>query len=142
MARHASRASGIFIRISHHRFCLAKRHRQKIIEYKSEYIEDADICIVAFGSSARSAYRAVRIAREQGIKVGIVQLFVLWPFPYAELADLATSIDKFIVPEMNFGQIAHEVSCATKCDVVKVNRIDGGLITPAEILERIKNVSV
>lgn len=118
------------------------RYRQQIIEYKAEYLKDADICVVAFGSSARSAYRAVRIAREQGIKVGIFQLFVIWPFPYDELSDLATRIKRFIVPEMNLGQIAHEVSCATKCDVIKVNRVDGGLITPAEILERIENVSV
>ncbi|MGB3342000.1 MAG: 2-oxoacid:acceptor oxidoreductase subunit alpha [bacterium] len=118
------------------------RYRKQIIEYKTEYLEDAEICIVAFGSSARSAYRAVRIARQQGIKAGMFQLFVLWPFPYDVLAELATQVKKFIVPEMNLGQIAHEVSCATRGDVIKVNRVDGGLITPGEILERIKNVPV
>jgi len=118
------------------------RYCKQIIEYKTEYLDDAEICIVAFGSSARSAFRAVRIARQQGIKVGMFQLFVLWPFPYDILTELAARIKKFIVPEMNLGQIAHEVSCATKSDVIKVNRVDGGLITPAEIFERIKNVSV
>jgi len=118
------------------------RYRKQIIEYKTEYLGDAEICLVAFGSSARSAYRAVRLARQQGIKAGMLQLFVLWPFPYDTLAEIAKRIKTFIVPEMNLGQIAHEVSCATRKDVIKVNRVDGGLITPAEILERIKNVSV
>lgn len=118
------------------------RYRGQIIEYKTECLDDAEICIVAYGSSARSAYRAVREARQQGIKAGIFQPFVIWPFPYDVLSELAVQIKKFIVPEMNLGQIAHEVSCATRCDVVKVNRIDGGLITPREIFERIKNVSV
>ncbi len=119
-----------------------ERYQDQIIEYKTEYLEDAQICIVAFGSSARSAYRAVRLARQQGIKVGIFQLFVIWPFPYKILGRLASQIKAFIVPEMNLGQIAHEVSCAIKSDVIKVNRVDGSLITPNEILERIKNVSV
>jgi 2-oxoglutarate ferredoxin oxidoreductase subunit alpha len=74
--------------------------------------------------------------------VGIFQIFTIWPFPYEELAKVSHHIKKFIVAEMNLGQIAHEVSCATRCDVIKVNRVDGGLITPDEILERIKHVSV
>lgn len=119
-----------------------ERYQDQIIEYKTEYLKDAEICIVAFGSSARSAYRAVRLARQQGIKVGMFQLFVIWPFPYEILGRLASQIKAFIVPEMNLGQIAHEVSCAIKSDVIKVNRVDGSLITPNEILERIKNVSV
>jgi len=84
----------------------------------------------------------VRSARQQGIKVGIFRLFVIWPFPYKALAKLASQIKTFIVPEMNLGQLAHEVSCATKYDVIKVNRTDGCLITPDEIFERIENVSV
>jgi 2-oxoglutarate ferredoxin oxidoreductase subunit alpha len=116
------------------------RYQDQIIEYKTEYLDDAEICVVAFGSSARSAYRAVRLARQQGIKAGIFQLFVIWPFPYDILAKIAARIKHIIVPEMNLGQIAHEVSCAAKTEVLQVNRIDGGLITPGEILERIKNV--
>ncbi|MEE8596337.1 MAG: 2-oxoacid:acceptor oxidoreductase subunit alpha [bacterium] len=119
-----------------------ERYKNEIIEFKTEFLEDAEICVVAYGSSARSTYRAIRQAREAGIKVGIFQIFTIWPFPYEELAKVSHHIKKFIVPEMNLGQIAHEVSCATRCDVIKVNRVDGGLITPDEILERIKHVSV
>jgi 2-oxoglutarate ferredoxin oxidoreductase subunit alpha len=119
-----------------------ERYRSEIICNKTKYLEDADVCVVAFGSSARSAYRAVSRARASGLKVGIFHIFVLWPFPYEELHNLAGRIKKFIVPEMNLGQTAHEVSCATKLSVIQVNRVDGGLITPDEILETIKDVSV
>jgi 2-oxoglutarate ferredoxin oxidoreductase subunit alpha len=119
-----------------------ERYKNEIISFKTSYLEDADQCVVAFGSSARSAYRAVSRARASGLKVGIFHIFVLWPFPYDELSKLAQRIKKFIVPEMNLGQVAHEVSCATKLKVKQVNRVDGGLITPDEILETIKNVPV
>ncbi len=119
-----------------------EKYRNEIIEYKMVSLDDAEICIVAFGSTARSAHRAIRRAREMGIKAGVIQLLVIWPFPYEKLAKLSQRIKTFIVPEMNLGQIAHEVSCVTKSDVIKVNRVDGGLITPDEILERIKDVSL
>jgi 2-oxoglutarate ferredoxin oxidoreductase subunit alpha len=119
-----------------------ERNRNEIIRYKTAFLDDAEICVVAYGSSARSAYRAVANARQLGSKVGIFHTFVLWPFPYEELGKIARRIKAFIVPEMNLGQIAHEVSCATKQETVMVNRVDGGLITPEEILEKIKNVSL
>ena len=118
------------------------QHRTEIIQYQATDIEDADICIVAYGSSARSAQRAVRIARQQGIKVGLFKPFVLWPFPGEELRHLTEHVKTLIVPEMNLGQIAHEVTCATRKDVVTVNRIDGSLITPQEIYQRIRDVQV
>ena len=119
-----------------------ERYRSEIVDCRMEFLDDAEIAVVAYGSSARSAYRAVRNARDLGLKVGIFQIFVLWPFPYQELDKLALRIKKYIVPEMNLGQVAHEVSCATKTRVAQVNRVDGGLITPEEILEAIRNVSV
>ncbi len=119
-----------------------ERYRDEIMEFTTESLDDAEICIVAFGSSARSAYRAIRMARKMGIKVGIFHTFVVWPFPYEAVAKLSEHIKNFIVPEMNLGQIAHEVACATGCDVIKVNRVDGGLITPDEILEAIHHVPV
>ncbi len=119
-----------------------ERHKDKIMSHKLLLLDDAEICVVAYGSTARSAHRAVRRARDIGIKVGMLQLQVIWPFPYEQLAQLAERIKVFIVPEMNLGQIAHEVSCATQHAPQQINRIDGGLITPDEIVERIKDVSV
>jgi 2-oxoglutarate ferredoxin oxidoreductase subunit alpha len=119
-----------------------ERYRDDIIVYREDYLDDAEICVVAYGSSARSARRAIHLARKEGIKVGFFQPYVLWPFPDKELRIISERIKFFIVPEMNLGQIGHEVACATCCDVVKVNRVDGVLITPQEILEKIKNVSL
>lgn len=118
------------------------RYRNEIVAFKKEFLEDAKICVVAYGSTARSARRAIRLASEAGIKVGLFQPYVLWPFPDEELYRTAQNIKHFIVPEMNLGQIAHEVACATKLMPIKVNRVDGNPITPDEILERIKDVSV
>ncbi|KPJ72242.1 2-oxoglutarate ferredoxin oxidoreductase subunit alpha, partial [candidate division TA06 bacterium DG_78] len=119
-----------------------ERHRNDIVVCRKDYLDDAKICVVAYGSSARSARRAIELARKEGIKVGLFQPYVLWPFPDKELRTISQRIKLFIVPEMNLGQIGHEVACATCCDVVKVNRVDGVLITPQEILEKIKNVSL
>lgn len=119
-----------------------ERYKNEIISYKTELLDDADICLVSYGSSARSAKRAMRQARMMGIKVGLFQIFVLWPFPYEVLSELSNRIKKFIVPEMNLGQIGHEVDCATRKESIRVNRVDGSPITPGEILEQIKNVSL
>jgi 2-oxoglutarate ferredoxin oxidoreductase subunit alpha len=119
-----------------------ERYKNEIVAYKTEFLDDAEICLVSYGSSVRSARRAMREAREKGLKVGLFQIFVLWPFPYEALEDISKTIKKFIVPEMNLGQIAHEVECATETQVMKVNRVDGGLITPQEILEKIEDVSL
>jgi 2-oxoglutarate ferredoxin oxidoreductase subunit alpha len=117
-------------------------NKHAIISYEEEFLDDADICIVAYGSSARSARRAVRMARKDGYKAGLFQPYVLWPFPYDRLGELANSISTFIVPEMNLGQIAHEVSCAVRKKVKQINQVDGGLISPNTIGEIIRSVSV
>jgi 2-oxoglutarate ferredoxin oxidoreductase subunit alpha len=119
-----------------------ERYRNDIIVCRENYLDDADICVVAYGSSARSARRAIQLARKEGINVGLFQPYVLWPFPDKELKKISQRIKFFIVPEMNLGQIGHEVACATCCDVARVNRVDGVLITPQEILEKIKDVSL
>uniref|UniRef100_A0A7C6EGL1 2-oxoacid:acceptor oxidoreductase subunit alpha n=1 Tax=candidate division WOR-3 bacterium TaxID=2052148 RepID=A0A7C6EGL1_UNCW3 len=119
-----------------------ERYKNEIIFYKTELLDDAEICLVSYGSSARSAKRAMREARASGIKVGLFQIYVLWPFPYEALREISKRIRKFIVPEMNLGQIAHEVECATRTDCIKVNRVDGSPITPQEVLEKIKYVSL
>lgn len=119
-----------------------ERYKNEIIAFKKTLLDDADICIVAYGSSARSARRTLREARSQGMRVGLLQPYVLWPFPYEVVENISHQCKHFIVPEMNLGQVAHDVACATKRDVIKINRVDGGLITPHEIFEGIKNVSV
>jgi 2-oxoglutarate ferredoxin oxidoreductase subunit alpha len=104
---------------------------------ESLMVDDAETVIVAYGCVARSAKKAVRDLREKGEKVGLLRLITLWPFPRRALEPIAQKAKKFIVPEMNMGQIYREVLRvnAGRAKVVKVSRIDGELITPQEITD-------
>ena len=120
-----------------------EKHKEEIIKVEEKYTEDAEIAIFAYGSVARSAYSAVKEAREKGIKVGLMRPITLWPFPYKKVSDLANKVKRIIVPEMNMGQIIAEVKKVSfgKVKVEGVNRIDGELITPSEIMAKIEEVS-
>jgi 2-oxoglutarate ferredoxin oxidoreductase subunit alpha len=104
--------------------------------------DDADIIIIAYGCVARSAKRAVLDAREGGLKVGLLKLNTLWPFMRTQVEQILFSSKAVIVPEMNMGQISREVKRVNKgnAKVFTVNRVDGTIITPQEILNRIKEV--
>jgi 2-oxoglutarate ferredoxin oxidoreductase subunit alpha len=119
------------------------QNRDDIIDVKEDFLDDADIGLFAYGSTARSARQAVQMAREQGIKAGLLRPTVLWPFPEEQVRKLGEQVSHILVPEMNLGQMAHEVEWASrfKAEVVKINRIDGEPINPMEILDKIKEVS-
>ncbi len=88
---------------------------------------------------ARSAKRAVREAREQGIKVGLLRPVTLWPFVRSALEGVLEKARMVIVPEMNMGQISREVKRVNqgKAKIFTLNKVDGTMITAAEILKRI-----
>jgi 2-oxoglutarate ferredoxin oxidoreductase subunit alpha len=105
--------------------------------------DDVDITVIAYGSVARSAKRAVLEAREQGIKAGLLKLTTLWPFDRSAVEKAARGSKVLLVPEMNIGQISREVKRVNNgvCTVVTLNKIDGTLITPDEIVEKIREVA-
>ncbi|MDN5348371.1 MAG: 2-oxoglutarate/2-oxoacid ferredoxin oxidoreductase subunit alpha [Clostridia bacterium] len=105
-----------------------------------EGVEEAEVIVLAYGCSARPATAAVRAARSEGLKVGLVRPMVLWPFPEKIIANLASRVQAIIVPEMNLGQLVLEVERAAggKCRVLKLSRTDGQPFTPEEILTAIK----
>jgi len=115
------------------------RYRDDIVDIETYYTEDAEILVISFGSTARSARRAVINAREKGIKAGLLRLKTIWPFPEKEIEEISGPVRKIIVAEMNLGQIAHEVEWATRRSkpVVRVNKINGEPITPNEIFNAI-----
>jgi 2-oxoglutarate ferredoxin oxidoreductase subunit alpha len=119
-----------------------ERHRGDIIKYKEMMLDDADIAIFAYGAVARSARSAVNRCREQGIKVGFIEPITLWPFPEERIREIAGSVNAFVVPEMNLGQMAREVRLAARCavDVHELHRVDGEPITPDQIVDRVKEV--
>ena len=103
-------------------------------------IEDADLVIIAYGCVARSAHRAMVEARAQGLKVGLLKLITLWPFPRRSIEPLTKAGKTLLVPEMNMGQISREVRRVNEgmTPVLTVNKIDGTIISPKEILAKIK----
>jgi len=109
---------------------------------KYHYMDDADYAIIAYGSVVLSSLSAIEILRERGIKVGLMELKTLWPFPRFAIEKLLPNIKSFLVPEMNMGQIYREVVRVSdgKVEVKKFNKIIGELITPEEIVKAMKGV--
>ncbi len=107
-----------------------------------EYMmEDAEICVVAFGIAARIAKNAIVAAREQGIKVGLIRPITLWPFPKDALLKAADKVKGFISVELNMGQMIEDIRLYTqsKKPVGLCNRTGGMIPSPEEVLESIKN---
>lgn len=118
------------------------RHADKIIMVDEDRDEGAKVGVIAYGSTARSAARAVHLAKEAGIPASFLALLTIWPFPEQQIRGLGKTVPHLIVPEMNLGQLAHEVEWAAGCDaqVHRVSRIDGEPIRPQEILSKIREV--
>lgn len=112
---------------------------EQIMRTESYHLEDARILVIAYGCTARSARRAVRLARQQGIPVGLLRLISLWPFPEKMLREIANTIDTFIVAEMNLGQMRLEVERVVQNPVIGVHHAGGQMIAPETILKEISN---
>ena len=103
-------------------------------------MDDAEICVVAFGIASRVAKNAVAAARKEGIKAGLIRPITLWPFPTAAF-EAAKNAKAFISVELSMGQMIEDVRLATKCEkpVTLCNRSGGMIPSPDEILESIRN---
>lgn len=114
-------------------------YRDEIVDIETVFTDEMDILVISFGSTARSARRAVINARENGIKAGLMRLKTIWPFPDKEIEAIYKTAKKIIVAEMNLGQLAHEVEWATRREkpVIRVNKINGEAITPSDIYKAI-----
>ncbi len=114
-------------------------HFAEIQLCESYQVEDAEVVIVAYGCVARSAHRAMLEARSQGRKVGLLKLITLWPFPRRFVEPLTRAKKTLLVPEMNMGQISREVKRVNQgsTQILTLNKIDGSIISPKEILEEI-----
>lgn len=125
--------------LMHHKI---ERNLDDIVVVENHLLEDAEIAIFTYGSPARSAKSAIRQARDQGIKVGMLRAQTLWPFPEREVVALCRHARTIIVPELNMGQMLLEVERVVqgRSKVVGLCRYDGEPITPAEILAKIKEL--
>ncbi|UCB43858.1 MAG: 2-oxoacid:acceptor oxidoreductase subunit alpha [Dehalococcoidales bacterium] len=119
-----------------------ERHRNEIIELEEDGIDDAEVVVCAYGITARVAMIAVERARQAGIRVGMLRLITIWPFPEDKIKRLAGQVKSFVVPEINYGQISLEVerSVAGMSKVVLVPHMGGDVHDPETILEAIRQV--
>ena len=120
-----------------------QKNKRKIIEVEEINMDDAEVVIVSYGISSRVAHRGMDLAREQGIKVGMLRLIVVWPFCDYIIRELAEKVKAFVTVELNFGQIALEVErCAGgKAGCYLVPHAGGDVHNPEDILEVIKEAA-
>lgn len=108
---------------------------QSITRYKEYFMEDAQYIFVSYGSSARSAIHLAKERRARGEKIGVLELQSIWPFPTELVREKCANAKAVLVVEMNMGQVMAQVKAAVRKPgrVFLANRIDGKLITPADI---------
>jgi len=118
------------------------KHQEEMIEVSEELMEDATVAIFAYGIVARAARQAIRMLRKKRLHVGLIQPMTIWPFPDHYVEKMFNKVDIVIVAELNQGQLINEVQRCnhTKKKVFGLNRYDGEIITPEQIVEKVKEV--
>jgi 2-oxoglutarate ferredoxin oxidoreductase subunit alpha len=113
------------------------------VRYREDFVDDADIVVVGFGTAGRVSFSAVRAARAEGIRVGLFRPISLSPFPYDRLAELSKSAKAFLVVEMNAGQMLDDVQrvVAGRIPVEFYGRMGGVTPFPDEILSEIQRMA-
>ena len=106
---------------------------------ETEHLEDAEVVVVSYGITSRVAQRALQLARQQGIRAGKFRIISAWPFPEQRIRDLAGRVKAFVVPELNLGQMVHEVqrAAAGRAAVIPVSHAGGSVHNPETILKAI-----
>ncbi|MBP1763354.1 MAG: korA [Firmicutes bacterium] len=119
------------------------RVQEEITHYDEFFMDDAEIAVVAFGGTARTAYAAVETARKSGQKVGMIRMMTIWPFADKVIRDLAKKVRKILVPEMNYGQYVYEVerAAAGQARVVSLPKYNAEVFTPDEIQQAIERLA-
>ena len=115
---------------------------QNEVRFEGINLDDAELVIVAYGSAFRSAMTAMKMAREEGLKVGIFRPITLFPFPAKPLSDLSQNGNRFLVAELSLGQLIEDVRLSVNADspVELVNQFSGVPISPDEILEAVEKI--
>ena len=118
-------------------------NRDDIIKYNEFQLDDAEIILCAYGITTRVAQFAVEMARDEGIRAGMLQLITIWPFAEDRIRELAKQARAFVVPEINAGQVVFEVErcVADKCRAVLLPHMGGSVHSPQAILEVIREIA-
>ncbi|HTS30387.1 MAG TPA: 2-oxoacid:acceptor oxidoreductase subunit alpha [Bryobacteraceae bacterium] len=110
---------------------------------ETEHLEDAEVVVVSYGITSRVAQRALQLARERGVRAGKFRIISAWPFPEQRISELAGRVKAFVVPEINLGQMVHEVAraAAGKAKVIPVTHAGGSVHNPEAILKAIEEAA-
>ncbi|MCQ2448994.1 MAG: 3-methyl-2-oxobutanoate dehydrogenase subunit VorB [Clostridia bacterium] len=117
--------------------------KEKEVMYEEYMMDDAEICIVAFGIASRVSKNAINEARKKGIKVGLIRPITLWPFPEKVLHDTVGKCHTYISVEMSMGQMIEDVKLSTECrgKYVLCNRAGGMIPSPEQVLAAIEEAN-
>lgn len=114
-------------------------HYDEINEFEEYELQDAQICIICYGSVSLAAREAIKILRKEGIKVGMFRPLTLWPSPEEKIYEIGQRFEKILVAELNLGQYLEEIEkCALRKDFKTLLKANGRAISPKEIINKIK----
>ena len=116
-------------------------NRDKLVRVEEHFMDDAEIAVVSLGVASRPTMGAVLEARKNGLKVGLLRLLIVWPFPKEKIAEIGKKVKKILVPEMNLGQLSREIERFVDCEVVSVSKVGGVSHRVSEIYSAIKHYS-
>jgi len=132
-------------KISTNRYLVDKirKNRDDIIEVVEDQIDGAEVVVVSYGITSRVALKAIEQARSDGIKVGSLRLITVWPFPEKRIEEIAARVKGFVVPEINYGQVAFEVDRCShgEANVILVPHGGASVHDPKDILGAIHRVA-
>ena len=112
-----------------------------IVSYEEYKLDDAEVCIIAYGSISRGAKEAVEKLREEGIKAGLFRPITMWPSPQKKLKEIGEKFDKIFVTELNMGQYLEEIQRVMKRDdFATLHKANGRPIAPSEMVEKVKEM--
>ena len=116
-------------------------HRDEIESNEEYMLDDADILLIGYGSASLAIKEAVNVLREQGIKAGLFRPITIWPSPEERMFELGQKFDKVLVVELNQGQYLEEVQrCMGRRDIEKLTKTNGRPFSPADIIEKVKEL--
>jgi len=120
-----------------------EENKDDIIILEEDGLDDADVVVVSYGIAARTSLWPIQMAREEGIRVGLLRLVTVWPFPDEKIHTLAARVNGLVVPEINMGQIVREVErCAAgQAEVFQVSHPGGGIHDPQQVLSTIREAA-
>ncbi|MBN1328440.1 MAG: 2-oxoacid:acceptor oxidoreductase subunit alpha [Candidatus Heimdallarchaeota archaeon] len=118
-------------------------NEEKLRKVEHYLTNDAKILVISYGITARSAKGAVNLARKKGIKVGLLRLVTIWPFPEKLIYEMAKKVNGIVVAEINNGQIIKEVKEAARSEIpiILSSKLGGSVHTPVEILAKIEELN-